>query len=180
MSESTTHAGERARDVAAESKRIPAESDWRLRWGAYLLALSGLGVVANGLAMVYRAFFDPGFESGVHTLDGVTRAELAGTHPEVVSYVDHLHVNVAGLLIPVGIAMVALAWYGVRRGERWAFGASIALPLVFLVHSLPVHRTADFSFHAVAHLGPGLVWLPALGLGAVLAAVGLRSTASPS
>lgn len=176
MSENTSSTGEHSPTTTSEATARPAPADRRLRWGAYLIGLSAVGLVGNGIAMVYRAFFDPGFEAGVHALDGATRAELARTHPEVVSYIDHLHVNVAGLMIPVGIAMVALAWYGVRRGERWAFATAVSLPVVFLAFSLPVHQTAEFSFHALTHLGPGLVWLPALVLGAVLASLGLRSS----
>lgn len=172
MSDHTTI--DRSTDVRIESS-LPADASRSLRWGSYLLALSGIGFVANGIAMLYRVFFTVGFEAGVETLGGITRAELATTNHELLHYVNHLHVNVAGLLIAAGIAVIALAWYGVRRGERWALATTIAIPVVFLVHSLPVHQTAAFSFDAVQHLGPGLVWLPALILGGGLAYRGLRS-----
>lgn len=147
----------------------------RLRWGATLIAVSGLGLLANALVMLYRAMFDPGFEAGVHDLGGVTRGDLAETHHEVVHYIDHLHVNVAGLMAASGIAMVALAWYGVRRGKRWALATAVTIPVVFLAHSLPVHQTADFSFDALAHMGPGFLWVPALLVGSVLAYAGMRT-----
>ena len=175
MSEATTTDGEPRSSTLADSTHLPADASRSLRWGAYLIAVAGIGFIANALAMLYRVFFDPGFEAGVDALGGVTRAELAATNHEVVHYIDHLHVNVAGLMAAAGIAMIALAWYGVRRGQRWAWATAIALPLVFLVHSLPIHQTAGFSFDAVAHLGPGLVWLPAVLVGAGLAHHGLRS-----
>lgn len=174
MSEATPTDVEPSTDPTGSAHR-PAGAARSLRWGAYLLAVSGIGFVANALAMLYRVFFDPGFEAGVHTLGGATRAELAATNHEAVHYIDHLHVNVAGLMGAAGIAMVALAWYGVRRGQRWAWATAVAIPVVFLAHSLPVHRTAGFSFDALAHLGPGLLWLPALLAGAVLAYHGLRT-----
>lgn len=176
MPEATTTKDESRSETLTDSTHLPADTNRRLRWGAYLIALSGIGFIVNALAMLYRVFFDPGFEAGVDALGGVTRAELAATNPEVVHYIDHLHVNVAGLMAAAGVAMIALAWYGIRRGQRWTWAAAITIPLVFLVHSLPVHQTAGFSFDALAHLGPGLVWLPALLLGAVLAYHGLRST----
>ena len=179
MAEPTALDGDRRTESTTENEMRPAASR-SLRWGAYLLALSGVGLVANGAAMVYRVVFAPGFEAGVETLGGVTRGELAATHHEVVHYIDHLHVNVAGLMVAVGVAVIALAWFGVRRGQRWAWATAVALPAVFLVHSLPVHGTAGFTYDALAHLGPGIVWLPALLLGAVLADRGLRSIDGPS
>lgn len=166
---------ERTGDAMVDSAALPADSVRTLRWGAYLIALSGIGVIGNGFAMLYRAFYSAGFEAGVDSLGGVTRADLAGTNHELLDYITHLHVNVAGLLIALGIGMVALAWFGVRRGQRWAWGTVISLPAVFLLHSLPIHETADFSFDALVHLGPGLVWLPALVVGAILALLGLKS-----
>lgn len=173
MSEATTRDGESSGETTTGRIRgaVPGR---RLRWGAYLVALAGVGLVVNGVAILYRAIFASGFEAGVETLDGVTRTELAASHPRVVHYLDHLHVNVAGLLIAVGIGVATLACYGIRRGHRWALATAVALPAVFLAHSIPIHRTAEFSFHPVAHLGPGAVWLPLLLTGAILAALGHR------
>lgn len=175
MAQVTDTDGDSSDDVLTDRARQPAAGDRSLKWGSYLLALSGVGLVANALAMLYRAIFDPAFEAGVHTLGGATRADLVETNPAVVHYIDHLHVNVAGLLAAAGIAVVALAWFGVRRGQRWALGTAVTIPVVFLAHSIPVHQTAGFSFDALTHLGPGLVWLPAVLAGAILAARGLRS-----
>lgn len=175
MSEAMTADGERSNEGAINSAHLPADSNRTLRWGAYLIGLSGVGFVANGIAMLYRVFYSAGFEAGVDTLGGVTRAELATTNHEMLHYIDHLHVNVAGLMVAAGIAVIALAWYGIRRGQRWAWATAVTLPVVFLVHSLPIHQTAGFSFDALLHLGPGAVWLPALIVGAVLAHRGLQS-----
>lgn len=175
MAQVTDADGESSDEALPDRARLPADDNRDLRWGSYLLALSGLGLVANALAMLYRALFDPDFEAGVHALGGATRADLLETNPAVVHYIDHLHVNVAGLMAAAGLAMVALAWFGVRRGQRWALGTAVAIPVVFLAHSVPEHQTAGFAFDALAHLGPGLVWLPALLAGTVLAYRGLRA-----
>lgn len=174
MSESTTaDIGERTDGVNVNA-RHPPTTNTKLRWGAYLIGLSGIGFIANGMAMLYRVFFSAGFEAGVPALGGVTPAELAATNHELFHYVTHLHVNVAGLMVSAGIAMVALAWFGIRRGQRWAFGTAISIPVIFLAHSLPVHGTAQFSYDAIVHLGPGIVWLPALVIGSLMAFHGLR------
>lgn len=176
MSQHTTT--ERSTDIATESSH-PADESRALRWGSYLLAISGIGFVVNGLAMLYRVFVSPGFEAGVETLGGVTRAELATTNHELLHYVDHLQVNIAGLMVAAGIAVIALSWFGVRRGEGWALGTAVSIPVIFLAHSLPIHQTAAFSFDSIQHLGPGLLWLPALVVGAGLAYRGLRSAGRP-
>lgn len=177
MSEQALTDAESSREAAIDATGLPAEHNQSLRWGVYLVSLAGVGFVANGLAMLYRVFFAAGFEAGVPTLGGMTRAELAASNPELLHYLNHLHINVAGLLVAVGLGLVALSWYGIRRGQRWAWATAMALPVVFLAHSLPVHQTAAFSFDALRHLGPGAVWLPALFLGGILAYRGLRSTA---
>lgn len=176
MAEATTD-GERTVEQPTDRER-GRSADRTLRWGAILLVLASAGFVANGLAMLYRVFYTPGFEAGVETLGGVTYAELAETNHELAHYVAHLHVNVAGLMVAAGLAMAALAWFGVRRGERWALATTVAIPVVFLAHSLPVHGSAGFTYDALSHLGPGLLWVPALLAGAVLAAVGLRNGGS--
>lgn len=101
-------------------------------------------------------------------------SELAANNHEVAHYIIHLHVNVAGVMVALGIGMIALAWYGIRRDQRWGWATAIALPVVFLALSLPIHQTAEFSF-ALLHLGPGIIWLPALIIGAVLAYRGLQA-----
>lgn len=176
----TTATERESRTTLTDSTPVPADANRTLRWGAYLIAVSGVGFIVNGIAILYRVYFDPGFEAGVDTLGGTTRAELATTNPEVVHYIDHLHVNVAGLMAAAGIAMIFLAWYGIRRGQRWAWATAIAIPVLFLTHSLPVHQTAGFSFDAISHLGPGLVWVPALVVGALLAYRGLRADEQPA
>lgn len=147
----------------------------RLRWGSTLIALAGLFTVAHGLLFLYRTYATPGFEAGVSTLDGLTHAELAAVRPEVASYVTHVHVTLAGLFVAIGIAVVALAWFGVRRGRRWALTTALVVPLVFLVPSLGVHRTVAFSYHTLVHLGPAAVGGPLLFAGVVLSSLGLHA-----
>ncbi len=175
MSDTTTADIEASTEASNDSARHQASAEPGLSWGVYLIILSGVGVVGNGLAMLYRVFFSSGFEAGVETLGGVTKAELAATNHELFHYVNHLHVNVAGLMVAAGVAIVALAWYGIRRGHRWALGTTVVIPVVFLAHSLQIHQTAQFSFDALVHLGPGLIWLPALIGGSVLSYRALES-----
>ncbi len=172
MSEQTITDGERHRTQELDGGY--GTTNRSLRWGAGLIVIAGIGFLTNGFAMLYRAFVSGGFEPGVGPLGGVTGAELAATNHELYHYVQHLHVNVAALLVAVGIGVIVLAWFGIRRGRRWALGTTVAMTGVFVALSMGVHGSVPFSFDTLVHLGPGLVWLPALVVGVVLSSLGLR------
>lgn len=159
---------------SSATDRPSAGANAKLRWGSHLIGVAGVLTFAYGVLFLYRTYFTEEFEAGVETLGGVTRPELAASHPEVLSYINHLHVNLAALFLAVGIALVVLAWYGIRRGERWAWTTSIVLPVVFFAFSLPVHQTVEFDFHTLLHMGPAGIGAPVLIAGIVLAHRGLR------
>ena len=56
------------------------ETDYELgrgvRSGALLMALAGVAFIGYGVVFLARTFFGTGFELGVATLNGVTRADL--------------------------------------------------------------------------------------------------------
>lgn len=147
-----------------------------LRTGVVLLITAGALFVIHGFGFIFRTIYTDGFELGVDRLDGVTASELAATHPEVASYIDHLHISFAGLLIAVGFGMAMLAWFGVANRQRWAFGTAVALPLMFGAISLPIHQGVHFHFDTLIHLGPAALGLPVLVLGALLGYRGLSET----
>lgn len=162
-----------------ETNSSYANESGSLRWGVYLLVVAGALFLVHGVGFLYRTFYTPGFELGVHTLDGVTAPELASTNPEVASYINHVHVSFSGLMIAAGIGVIALAWYGVRRHQRWSLATVLLIPLVFLAFTIPVHQTVTFDFHTLQHLGPAAIGTPILLVGAVLAYHGQRPTRKP-
>lgn len=170
-----TSSARTAAQHGTQDEHVPADGNTHLRWGVYLLIVSGTMFIGHGIGFLYRTFFSDGFELGVETLGGVTRAQLAASNPAILSYIDHLHVSMAGLLIAVGIGIVLLSWYGVRNGHLWALATVLALPVVFLAHSLPIHQSVHFHFDAILHLGPAAIGAPIMIAGAVLAYLGLRS-----
>lgn len=159
----------------AHPEATATERGRSLRWGVRLIAAAGALSILSGLSTLVRSLTDGGFETGVATLGGVTSEQLARTNPAVLDYITHLHLNVAGLAIALGIGTLALAIFGIRDGQRWALWTAIALPAVFLAHTIPVHLTAGFSFHALTHLGPIAIVVALLITGAVLAHRGLDS-----
>ena len=163
-----------SRNKPDESMSDQLADNKSVSYGVYLLVLAGGMFVIHGIGFMYRTYFTHGFELGVDTLDGLRATELSETHPEVASYIAHLHVSFAGLMIAVGVGIGLLAWYGVRNGQRWSLTTAVIIPVIFGLFSIPVHQTVHFDFDVLLHLGPAAVGLPILLGGAVLAHHGLR------
>lgn len=156
-----------------------------LRYGSALMLIGALGFVAYGLVFFIRSFSGPGFELGVSTLNGLTPTDLEAFSPAVMHYIRHLHVAVSEFIMATGIAVAALAWFGVRRRQWWAWIAAVAAPVVGLIVVVPMHYADRFTYDHVTHLGPiylaTLVFL--IGAAAAipgLTAPGARSDPSPA
>lgn len=151
-----------------ESTEREIHHEGSLRIGSLLMALAGVAFVGYGVAFLWRNFFGSGFELGVGTIGGFTRAELAAQYPEIVSYISHLHVAVAGFIIATGIAVAALAWYGVRGGMLWAWATAVVAAVVGLAIALPMHYVDLFAHDWVSHLAPIYLATLVFVLGAAL------------
>jgi hypothetical protein len=125
-----------------------------LQYGAALMLIASLAFVGYAIVFLIRNFIGGGFELGVDTLNGVSRQNLNDLNPAVVHYIGHLHVATAGFIAATGIAVGALSWYGVRRGQWWALVAAVVSAVVGLAVALPYHYTGTFQHDWVTHLGP--------------------------
>jgi hypothetical protein len=152
----------------------------KLRQGAILIAVTGFGIVGYGLTFLYTVYFRTEFELGVDTLGGVTRADLAASNPEMLQYMDHLHVGLGGLLVALGITLIALGWYGVQRGYRWAVTTSLGIALIALVTNVLVHYQPGFGYDWVIHIAPSLLITIVVLVGGVQAYQGVQSSAEHS
>jgi len=131
------------------------ETPQESRGAATLMLIAAVAFVLYGVVFFIRSFAGSGFELGVATLGGMTRGELAATYPAIAYYITHLHVATAAFIIATGIAVAALSWWGVRRGEWWAWWAAVIAPVVGLVLALPMHWTsAAFEHDWLTHLAP--------------------------
>lgn len=144
----------------------------RVGLGATLVALSGIGLVGYGIMFLIRNF------TGFIEL-GLTPAHVGGTpagirafSPDLYQYISHLQVAVSGFFIALGVAVIALAWYGIRKGERWALWTAFLSPVIAVAIALPLHF--PYGLATMGHLG--LIYLDALILvvGTALAYAGLR------
>lgn len=144
-----------------------------LRAGAIVMFIGAVSFIGYAIVFLFRNYFGGGFELGVETLNGVTRAELDALNPAIVPYIGHLHVATAGFIAATGIAVAALAWYGVRQGAWWAWVAAVVSPVVGLAVALPMHYLNLFQHNWVTHLGPIYLGTAVFVIGALMALRGL-------
>lgn len=137
------------------------------------MALAGIAFVGYGIVFLVMNFVGSGFEIGVSTLGGLTKAEL---DPTVAYYISHLHVATAAFIISTGIAVAALSWYGIRQQLTWAWATAVVAAVVGLALALPMHYTGDaFAHDWVLHLGPIYLATVVFIIGAVLSYRGLKA-----
>jgi cytochrome bd-type quinol oxidase subunit 2 len=137
--------------VSGETTIAPATT------GANLVALAGVGLIGYGVMFLVRNF--NGFTELGLTPDhvGGTPAQIQAFSPNLYNYISHLQVALSGFVIALGLAVIALAWFGIRRGERWAMWTAFLAPVVAVGIALPLH----FPYH-IATLGHlGLIYLDA-------------------
>jgi len=144
-----------------------------LNTGSLLMLIGALSFIGYAVVFFFRSFSGQGFELGAETLNGVTPAQLNAINPAIVAYITHVHVAVSGFIAGTGIAVAALAWYGVRKGMWWAWAAAVVSPVVALAVALPLHYLGGFEYDWVAHLGPIYLGTLIFVVGALIALKGL-------
>lgn len=157
--------------------RMPhAVATSRLRTGSTVMAVAGIGFIGYAVAFFARNFTNAFLEMGIGPNEvNVGRAQIEAFSPSLYQYVSHLHIAVSGFIAATGIAVTALAWYGVRRGQVWAYVTALVVPVVGLAVALPAHYANHFD--TMGHLG--LIYADTLLflVGAVLAGLALRDRA---
>jgi len=129
-----------------------ATDESRLRLGSAIMAVGGLGFLGYGVIFFFRNFTDSFLELGIgrEQVD-VGKTEIQEFSPQLEHYISHLHIAVAAFIGAAGIAVAALAWYGVRRGEMWAWVTAVVVPVFGLAVALPAHY--PWGFDTIGHLG---------------------------
>ncbi len=153
--------------MATQAHSTTSSTTTSLTLGASTVALAGAGLIAYGIMFLVRNF--NGFiELGITpALIGTTADELQRANPQLYHYISHLQVGLAGFIIGLGIVVIALAWFGIRSGARWALWSAFLGPVVAVGIALPLHY--PYGFDTIGHLG--LIYLIGLVLlaGTVLA-----------
>ena len=140
--------------------------------GAVTMVAGAAIFLVYAIVFFFQAFSGVGFELGVATLNGVTQAQLNQLNPAILAYITHLHVATAGFIAATALAVIGLAWYGVRAGAWWALITAVISPVVGLLVALPLHYTGGFELDWVTHLGPIYLGTLIFVVGAVMALVG--------
>jgi len=142
-----------------------------LKWGSAAIALAGAAVFIYGLVFLvldFTAFIELGL---TRQLVGTSAAALQTENPTQYNYISHLQVNLAAFIMVYGLALAALAWFGIRRGQPWALWTAVGSYLLGLVVGLPIHYV--YGLAAPSHVGPFyLVTVAVLG-GAWLSRAGM-------
>jgi phosphoglycerol transferase MdoB-like AlkP superfamily enzyme len=126
--------------------------------GAKIVILAGIGLIGYGLMFLWRNF------NGFTEL-GLTPAHVGGTPEQIrgfsqhlYNYISHLQVAVSGFIIAIGVGVIALAWNGIRSGQRWAVWTAFAVPVIGVAIALPLHFV--YGIGTMGHLG--LIYLDAV------------------
>jgi hypothetical protein len=161
--------------TATTARSTTADAATRLRLGSAVMAVAGLGFIGYAVIFFVRNFSDSFLELGIgHNEVSVGKDEIEAFSPSLYDYISHLHIAVSGFIAAAGLAVVLLAWFGVRRGELWAWVAAVAVPVLGLAVALPAHYPNDFD--TLGHLG--LIYADTLlfVVGALVALAGLRAS----
>lgn len=120
--------------------------------GAKVVALAGIGLIGYGILFLiwnFTGFLEIGLTSD-HV--GSTPEQIAAFSPQLYDYISHVQVALGGLITALGVAVVALAWFGIRTGQKWALWTAFLAPVIALLISLPLHYI--YGLDTLGHLGP--------------------------
>ena len=141
--------------------------------GANVVALADVGLIGYGLMFLVRNF--NGFiELGLtpHHIGG-TPEEIQAFSQNLYNYISHLQVALSGFIIALGVAVIALAMFGIRRGESWAVWTAFLAPVIAVGIALPLHF--PYQIATLGHLG--LIYLDAaiLLVGTIMSYRGIKA-----
>src|ERR1051325_1503498 len=150
------------------SARLVASADL----GAKVVALAGIGLIGYGLLFLiwnFTGFIEIGLTPD---LAGGTPEQIAAFNPQLYDYISHVQVALGGLIIALGVAVVALAWFGIRTGQKWALWTAFIVPVIALAISLPLHYV--YGLDTLGHLGPIYLDIAILIVGKVISYTALK------
>jgi hypothetical protein len=128
------------------------EESGALKWGVYLMTFAALAFVGYAAIFFVRNFTGDFLELGIGP-DQVAsgKNEIKAFDNDLYHYISHLHIAVSAFIASTGIAVAALAWFGVRTRQLWAWVAAVITPVLALAVALPAHY--PWGFATIGHLG---------------------------
>jgi hypothetical protein len=135
--------------LTAEARR---EESSALKWGVNLMTLGALAFIGYAVIFFVLNFTDSFLELGIGSEQVASgKDEIKAFDNDLYHYISHLHIAVSGFIAATGLAVAALAWFGVRRRYMWAWVAAVAAPVLGLAVALPAHY--PWGFATIGHLG---------------------------
>jgi hypothetical protein len=159
--------------AATSAKAGQGSSEGWLRIGSGLMSVGALAFVGYAVIFFVLNFTDSFLELGIGSEQVASgKDEIKAFDNDLYHYISHLHIAVSGFIAATGLAVAALAWYGVRRGYGWAWVAAVAAPVLGLVIALPAHY--PWGFATIGHLGLIYLATAIFVIGAALSGKALR------
>jgi hypothetical protein len=138
--------------ATVSAERMAGAGSSALRIGSWLMALAAVGFVGYAVIFFIRDFTDSFLELGIGPDQvNVGKTEIQEFSPSLYQYISHLHIAVSGFIAATGVAVLFLVWFGVRRGELWAWVGAVVAPVLGLAVALPAHYPNHFD--TLGHLG---------------------------
>lgn len=134
--------------------------------GSWMVIIAGLALIVYGLFFVWRNF--NGFiELGLNPAHvGATPDEIRAFSPRLYNYISHLQVAIAGFIVALGVVTVSLAWNGMRNRLPWAAKTVLAVVLVAVAITLPLHYV--YGLATMGHLGSLYVAVALFVVGSIM------------
>jgi hypothetical protein len=158
--------------ITAEAQR---EESTALKWGVNLMTLGAVAFIGYAVIFFILNFTDNFLELGIGSEQVASgKDEIKAFDNDLYHYISHLHIAVSGFIASTGLAVAALAWYGVRRRYMWAWVTAVAAPVLALAVALPAHY--PWGFATIGHLGLIYLATAIFVVGALLALRGMRKS----
>jgi hypothetical protein len=146
-----------------EAREMPP----RIRRAAQLIAFLGVLQILSMIHFFFYNFGDQLTERGISLNEvGVTKAQVRGFSEDLVNYISHLHIAIAGYGMATGLVVALLAWFGIQCGMRWAWWAAVGAISVSSLVGIPAHFV--YGIATVGHLGPPFVLLAVFAIAAAM------------
>jgi hypothetical protein len=151
MDRASLHPHSRRMATQTRFANVSVASD-RLELGSRLITLAGVAVFLYALLFLvidFTAFTELGLTA--QQVGGQPLA-ISGYSPALFNYISHLQVALSGFMMAFAIQIGALAWYGVRRRQRWALWTIAVASVAAYLIAIPLHFV--YGLATLVHLGP--------------------------
>lgn len=96
-----------------QAQTRPAAQSW------FWLLLMGIGLTLGGILSIVIGLTKVVLPYD-ETFVGITRQILHEVNPQLLHFMAHDRISLAGAMLATGLLYIALSWFGIRKGLHWA------------------------------------------------------------